>query len=318
MGKTVTALDEKIAQCLPAYYDGFYKLNTSEDTLTDHPKFIQEYVELILKDNASQGKNGVYAGRGIRLHETIRLILLAEDMQYEASIMDSVISASAETIVKSQEDISTKLDAVALLICIAFKYPEDYKRNSDVYKDIYSSREDIKVSELALVSSNIDSISLQIALCLLFAAVQKDVSSDILELLPYIKDDIATTISVASMIIKYLDSTPKATFSDDMETIVLLHAMQWLQSEHSDIRWYATSILLALLRKPNHRTVINRQLVKLVSNESVYIKNLILRSISNTPGISNDTREYIISKCSMDSNYVVRKVCQEIQSIANK
>ena len=103
-----------------------------------------------------------------------------------------------------------------------------------------------------------------------------------------------------------------------METIVLLHAMQWLQSEHSDIRWYATRILLALLRKPNHRTVINRQLVKLVSNESVYIKNLILRSISNTPGISNDTREYIISKCSMDSNYVVRKVCQEIQSIANK
>ena len=69
----------------------------------------------------------------------------------------------------------------------------------------------IGVDDHAIFSSNIDSISLKIGLQFLYASMGKDVYGDILELMPYIKGDVATTIAVASLIVEYLDIRRNAT-----------------------------------------------------------------------------------------------------------
>ena len=61
----------------------------------------------------------------------------------------------------SKENISTKLDAVALLICLAKKYPEDYICNQDIYENLLEHQEEIEVANHSILSSNIDSISLK-------------------------------------------------------------------------------------------------------------------------------------------------------------
>lgn len=143
----------------------------------------------------------------------------------------------------------------------------------------------------------------------------KDVYSEILELMPYIKDEVATTIAVTHLIVEWLEMTDKVVLPVKVESIILQNTLQWMQSEHLDIRWNATRILLTMSRNPENYGIVNRQLVSLIDSGSAYVKNLILRKIHKIDGIMDNTKEYVISKCKNDANYVVRKVCLEIEGI---
>ncbi|MDE7172403.1 MAG: hypothetical protein K2O11_11105 [Oscillospiraceae bacterium] len=304
-------MDKKIAEYLPNYYNGIYKLETTESEKQDMPAFVREYIEHIKKSNETQGKNGAYFGHGRREIATVRAILLGKEVVCDTETLDMLISVVADTLLISQEDISTKLDAVALLICIVIKYPEDYIRNQGIYEKLFEQREEIEVDDHSIISSNIDSISLKIGLQFLYASMGKDVYGDILELMPYIQGDVATTIAVTRLITEYLETTDTVILPARVEAIVLQNVLQWIHSEYLDIRWNATRILLALSRNSENYGVINHQLVTLIDSNGVYIKNLIMRHLHKINGITDRTKEYIVSKCKHDANFVVRMVCAE-------
>ena len=306
-------MDKKIAEIFPKFYESTYKLETTKNDKQDMPIFVREYAERIKKNNETQGKNGAYFEHGIREIATVRAILLGKDIVCDSEIMNMIISVVADTLLISQEDISTKLDAIALLICIAIKFPDDYKRNQSVYEQLYKQQESIEAAEHAIISSNIDSISLKIGLQFLYASMGKDVYIDILELMPYIQDDVATTIALTHLIVEYLESSDTVILPTRVEAIVLQNVLQWVHSEHSDIRWNATRILLFLSRNPENYGVINHQLVSLIDSNSVYIKNLIMWHLHEIDGITAETREYIVTKCNHDANFVVRMVCAEVE-----
>lgn len=306
-----TEMDKKIAEYLPNYYNGIYKLETTKNEKQDMPAFVREYTEHIKKDNEAQGKNGVYFVHGRRDIAIVRAILLRNEMAYDAETIDVLISVVADTLLISQEDISIKLDAVALLICIVVKYPEDYCRNQSVYEKLFEQQEEIKINDHAIFSSNIDSISLKIGLQFLYVSMGKDVYSSILELMPYIQGDVATTIAVTRLIAEYLETTDTVILPANVEAIVLQNVLQWIHSEDLDIRWNATRILLSLSRNPENYGVINHQLVTLIDSNGVHIKNLIMKHLHKINGITDSTKEYIVSKCKHDANFVVRMVCVE-------
>ena len=306
-------MDKRISEYFPNYYEGIYKLETTKNKKQDMPVFVREYAERIKKNNETQGINGTYFGHGIREIATVRAILLGKDVVCDSETMDMLISTVADTLLISKEGISTKLDAIALLICIAVKFPEDYKRNQIVYEKLYEQQESIEVADHSIISSNIDSISLKIGLRFLYASMGKDVYIDILELMPYIQDDVATIIAVSHLIIKYLETTDTVMLPNRVEAIVLQNVLQWIHSEHSDIRWNATRILLTLSRNSENYGVINHQLVTLIDSNSVYIKNLIMRHLHKTNGITDGTKAYIVTKCKHDANFVVRMVCAEME-----
>lgn len=306
-------MDKKVAEYLPSYYEGVYKLETTEDSKQDMPVFVREYAEHIQKRNETQGKNGVYSEYGTREIATVRNILLGEDVVCDTETMDMLISTVANTLLISKEGISTKLDAVALLICIAVKYPEDYNRNQNVYEKLFEQQEAIEVTKHTIITSNIDDISLKIGLQLLYASMGKEVYSDILELMPYIQEDVATTIAVTRLIVGYLETTDTIMLPIRVESIILPNVLQWLHSENLDIRWNATRILSAMSRNPENYGIVNHQLINLIDSENVYIKNLILRNLHRVNGITDSTREYVMSKCKQDANFVVRMVCSEVE-----
>ena len=306
-------MDKKIAEYLSSYYEGTYKLETTEDENQDMLVFVKEYVERIRKSNETQGKDGVYFGHGTCEIATVRSILLGKELTCDTDTMDMLISVVADTILISKEGISTKLDAIALLICIAVKYPEDYTRNQGVYEKLFEQQKTIEVADNPIISSNIDSISLKIGLQLLYTAMGIDVYADILELMPYIQGDVSTTISVTHLIVEYLESSEKVMLPSRVEAIILQNVLQWLHSEYTDIRWNATRILLTMSHNPENCGIVNHQLVNLVDSNSVYIKNLIIRRLHKMDGITDETKEYIISKCRHDANFVVRMVCDEVE-----
>ena len=282
------------------------------------PGFIQEYTERIRTSNEKQGKDGVYFGRGTREIATVRAILLGEGLVYDADTMDALISVVANTLLISKEGISTKLDAIALLICIVVKYPEHYIRNQSVFEKLFEQQSTIEVAENSIISSNIDSISLKIGLQFLFASIGKNVYGDILELMPYIQGNVATTIAVTHLIVGYLENSDEVMLPSRVEAIILQNVLQWLHSEYTDIRWNATRILLTMSRNPENYGIVNHQLVNLIDSNSVYIKNLIMRHLYTMKGITDGTKDYIISKCKHDANFVVRMVCDDVEKGANK
>ncbi len=306
-------MDKKIAEHLSSFYEGIYKLETTEDENQDMPVFVKEYVERIQKSNETQGKDGVYFDNYSREIATVRSILLGKEFKCDVDTMDKLISAVSDTLMVSKEGISTKLDAIALLICIVVKYPEDYMRNKGVYEKLFEQQKTIEVTDNSIISSNIDSISLKIGLQILYTAMGKDVYAEILELMPYIQGDVATTIAVTHLIVEYLEISDNIMFPSKVEAIILQNVLQWLHSEYADIRWNATRILLTMSRNPENYGIVNHQLVNLIDSNSVYIKNLIMRHIHKINGISKETKEYIISKCNKDANYVVRMVCNEVE-----
>ena len=306
-------MNKKVAEYLSNYYKGTYKLETTEDESRDMPVFVKEYVERIRKNNETQGKDGVYFGHVTHEIATVRSILLGKEFVCDADTMDTLISVIADTLLVSKEEISTKLDAITLLICITVKFPEDYKRNQDVYEKIYEQQKAIESVDNSIISSNIDSISLRIGLQLLYTAMEKDVYANIIELMPYIQGDVATTIAVTGLIVEYLENSDDIRLPPRIETVILQNVLQWLHSEYVDIRWNATRILLAMSRNPENYGIVNHQLVNLIDSNSVYIKNLIMRHLHRINGITDENKKYIISKCKNDANFVVRMVCNEVE-----
>ena len=73
-------MDKRIAKYLSGYYEGIYKLETTENKNRDMPAFVKEYIERIRKSNETQGKDGVYFGHGAREIATVRSILLEKGL----------------------------------------------------------------------------------------------------------------------------------------------------------------------------------------------------------------------------------------------
>ena len=306
-------MDKRIAKYLSGYYEDIYKLETTENKNRDMPAFVKEYIERIRKNNETQGKDGVYFGHGAREIATVRSILLEKGLMCDANTMDMLVSVVADTLLISKEGIPAKLDAIALLICLAVKYPEDYTRNQGVYEKLFAQQNAIEAADNSIISSNIDSISLKIGLQLLYISMGKDVYADILELMPYIQGNVTTTIAVTNLIVEYLENSDDVMLPARVEAAILQNVLQWLHSEYTDIRWNATRILLTMSRNPENSSIVNHQLVNLIDSDSVYIKNLIIRHLHKMNGITDGTKEHIISKCKQDANFVVRMVCDEVE-----
>lgn len=305
-------LDKAIAKYLPNYYQNIYKLETTENE-NDLLKFMEKYVQSVKTNNEKQGRNGTFFIHGIREIAIIRSILIHNELQISDDLMKSIVETISQTLLEAKEPISSKMDAVALLCCIIVKYPQTYVRNKDVYQNIFDSVDRISTKDDFPFSSNIDSIALKISLRILFSAMGIDVHADLLELLPYLKDDIATTISVSNFIAGYLEISEEVTFSKPTEAVILNNAFAWIHMSYVDIKWNATRILMALLRNPDNQDIINRQIVSLIDTDNVYIKNLILQHISKTAGITEMTRNYALEVCEQDANYVTRMICKDIK-----
>ena len=310
-------LDAEISSTLPAFYNFEYKLETTDNPSKDYPVFIEMLIARVQKDNEMQGKNGKYYGHSTRDIAWITSLLQTSDFDYSADTMDRLISVTSDTLIKSKESVYTKLDAVELLCCVAIKYPQDYLRNLAVYKNIEAHEDEISVFSGSIFNSNISELALKIALKFLFSTIGSDIRADIIELLPYITNDVATTISVTHFIADYLDFSEDLMLQRETETVLLQNTFEWLLMDNTDIRWNATRILISLTKDKENVDIISRKIIALIESDNVYIKNLLLRRINESYTIPDDVKKRAFSICENDPNYVTRLICRELIQAPN-
>ena len=156
-------------------------------------------------------------------------------------------------------------------------------------------------------------MALRIAISLLETAAGGDDYINLLEGMSYIQSDKATILSVARIVTEYLEIDDSVVLPKMVGSVILQNTLQWLQQDNLDIKYCATKILLLLGRDSDNESIVNQRVISLITNENVYIKNLILRRLYKTKCLLESTQQYVISKCMEDSCAVVRMVCKEIQ-----
>ena len=304
------ALDEHIQKYLPEYYESIYKYNTTVNEEQDYPASIAESIDNIKKRIQVQGKDGVYHGYAINDLRTIRVSVQYSDVHFSDTLIDSAINSCAEVLIHSKDLISYKLEAIKLMICIMIKHPGAFIRNEAVFHNVIESANMIEESIHNTMLSNIDGIALTFGLLFLSALMGNDTYAEILETFTFIRDDTATTIAVVDLLLSFVETGYSDNTPVFIDSFIILNIAQWIQAPNLDIRHKATRILLRVGKQHNVR-IMNRLLVSLINTDNYYIKNLILRNLFSAEGITNETQQYIISKCKDDVNYVVRRVCED-------
>ena len=314
--KNITELmDEKVSKYLPEIYNGYYKFAIHSNSNWNN--YIRAIIQNIQKRNQEQGKNGKYNGFPSNDIINLRFMLLQKDFNIDDNVMDLLIETVIDTLTKSKDHIEVKLSAISFLICVVFKYEKSYIRNRNKFLNILKNKEKIEEIETPFILSNINKISLKISLQILFVAMNEYQYTDVLELAPYFNHDIPTTISISKIIAEYLEIDNTILFPEKVEAIVLQNVLQWINSDNLEIRWNGTRILLNMLRNPENINIVNNILIKLIDNDNVYIKNLIISNLYKTDKILDETKAYILKKCQNDTNYVVRMVCEK-EIVKNK
>lgn len=306
-------LNEKICEYLPDFYNGVYKLETTEDVQGDFLQYTKKYISCIKERNKSQGRHGVFSEYGMRYIATVRAMLIDKNYVCPIEIMDDLISAVSETLLVSKEGINTKIDAVSLLISVAIKYKDALKRNIKTYEKIIECQESIQDIDNTFALSNVNRLSLSVSIALLKTVMGKNIYFELLEYMTSIQNDIPTVLSVTKSIVQYLETDDNVVLPSEISNIVLQSTLQWLRLDSIDIKWNATQILLMLARNSEIMNLVNQKICNLIDTESVYTKNLILQNISKMHWMDKKTQEYVLLKCRHDPCYVVRMVCQEIQ-----
>lgn len=302
--------DEKVEEYFPGFYEKAYRLEITETVQQDFPELINRYISDIKEDNKKQVVGGTYYGHFTREHATMRAMLLDDEFTCSAEQLKDILSVAVDTLVNSKEDVSTKLDAISLILCVSVKYPKVMDEQRDLLESLYDSGTDIHGNGVLFMISNMDDIALKIGMQLIYTILGKDTSCELIEYMSEFQGDMATIIGVARLFVQYLEVADSVMLSEQIETIVLQNALQWIHSKNLDVRWYAIKLLFLMLRQEKNRRLINDQIRKIVDMDCVNIKNLILRKISGE-GVTEETRRYVLEKCQNDANYLVRMVCQE-------
>lgn len=185
-------MDRLVCEKIPNFYDKIYKLETTECPKEEMPEFIQEYVLYIEDNNIKQGQNGTYFDHGTREISTIRNIITQEEIKYERDLFGSIISVVSNTLLMSKEGINAKIDAVSLLTCILVMYPEAIENDGEIFDRIYDNQNNIEANGVDFMSSNIDEIALKVSLQFMFSFMGKNVETQIMELMPFVKNSVET------------------------------------------------------------------------------------------------------------------------------
>lgn len=308
------SMEKIIADKFTDFYENTYKLEFSGNRSSNSTLTVKKYIDSIKLNNEQQGMNGEYKLAGSRDIIILKNFLKENIVDLDLKNMRYLISTVTDTILYAKETVETKFKAVSLLICVVVKYPESYLKNKDLFDKLFEQQSDIRTLDIPILLTSVDNIALEFSLQLLFVAIGKGVYKKILELMPYIQDKPSMAGYVSKLIAEYLWESDDLLLPSRIEMIVLQNTLQWINSEHIGIRQNATLILIAMSRNPENVCLVNSQLINLIDNNGRHIKNLMLRYIHKAQGITNETREYIVSKCRFDADFTVRKTCADIEN----
>jgi len=305
-------LDKAVSEEMPDFYNGIYRLETSIEEDADMSVFLESYIAQVHSENETQGIGGSYFGRGDQPHISIKRILERSTVKISEYLIDSAFREACDTLLRDSQVIEAKVDAIELLVYLVKSQPNIKERNNKELAELLSNKP--KIESAHSIMTNLSETNLHLSALFLYICLGENVIAGLLETLAEIRDDASSNLRASVIMLNYLEADSAPLPDIQLEHIILQQSIKWSVDTTLDIRWHAVLILFSLLRNDENKSIICNQLVKLMDNDNVYIKNRILRKIHLLKNIDTDTYKYIIQKGNVDTNYVVRLVANEISN----
>lgn len=308
--KLTQHLDKLISEKMPMFYENSYKLETSNE-FNNYLHFIKKNIEEINKQNQEQGINGFFTNYSNSPHNTIRNILLIKNIELDPTIIYDALEASCETLLSDNQTITTKCNAMDLIIYLIQFYPNLVKHNTKSIESVHKNFDKVLNCNTPILDSNVSNISLKFSYIFLLGSFDQSLFLRLLEVIPYAQNQTSDQIRICNTIHNYLECKKGLSLEPQLESILLHTTLTWIDSDCIDIRWLCVKILFLLGRNKKLQDIISYQIINLIDNDNAYIKNLIQRNI-NESNMDSNTKKHVFSKCAIDNNYIVRKTYQEL------
>jgi hypothetical protein len=305
-------LDEVISEEMPDFYSTVYRLETTKDKEKDMPIFLSSYIAQIQRSNEVQGTDGTFYEESVPPHNTVKNIISQNEIEFSDDLINSAFQFSCQTLLKENERIETKINAIELLVYLLKSRPAIEHHNREIIQELLTNKP--KVEKAKAILTNLGETNLRLSALLLYSCLGEDVSADLLIALANIGDDTLSNRNATAGFLNFLQADNSPLSDEKMGQIILQQAIEWCANSDFGTRWNAVQLLFLLLRDIENKDVVCNQLVKLMDTDNVYIKNRILRNIHLLLNVDNETYKYVIQKASVDTNYVVRKVASEVRT----
>lgn len=308
-----TVYDNCIKEALPTWYEECYKVQFTKNIADDYKTAIEKYLDIIHSDNLRQGKNGYYYESGVRTFDSIKNLLLDDDFSCDRQLFIRIVSEVKDTLLISKEELKNKIDACNLLVYLITKYPEMMGDVKEDIKEIVNNVDSIGVNDRQFFSTNISIVPLRTAIMLLGLCVDEEVMTDLIENMSFLEDDIPSLIVNAKVLNNHLEAQQHNKENPQLDMIVFNNALLWINSKSHELRWYSTKLFLLLGKHSIYTERVNNMLIRITSDEGVYIKNLILNNLFKNDFIYKETIDTILSICENDYSFHIRNKVKRLK-----
>lgn len=303
-------LNIAVKEYMPDFYEGVYRLETSENA-EDMFEFISKYVAEIENRNVTQGKDGRYTGYGFSPYLTIKhIIQYNKKIEFDQELINSAFQACYDTLLKENQTVEAKIEAINLMIFLAKLTPQTLIHNKEQVTNLLLNKETIETGKSTIITK-LNERHLQFCSLLLYNTLGECVKAELTSALSQMDDEPVFQDIATQNLMVFLEEN-KETVDSKIEFLILHNAIKWCKSPELQVRCNSIQILFLLLENPEYTNIICDQFIKLMDEDNYYIKNLILRNAFELEKFDKRTYDYLIRKARLDTNFVVRKIVNDM------
>ncbi len=273
--------------------------------------FIYEQIKTIDQRNIIQGRGGAYIGWGDNPYGSLQNLIRINGKDLLDEQLVRMYDAIENTLIRSEQTISTKREAVCLAI-------EAYATIHDV--TLIKNRLISTLSELIVQKHHCDYLFQDTEWIILFAArlfiaiIKEKMDYELIEML-----SISANTKSAEHV-QVLDLIETVTFNSKLleRNSSLLHTLAQyvvtsIYNEKEEIRLKAVYCLFDLAAT-ELSTLALSQLSKCMDNDTMLVKRRILWRLETIKNKDEKMHEYMLNKGLADNHYLIRCIAQRIQN----
>lgn len=297
-------LDEVVKSHGLRFYNETYLINTREHSKRECWKYINRFIEEIIKDNHTQGKGGVYTSHAHNPFVTIGNIMQSEQLIFTGYQLKKAVDAIEGTLFAKTQTIEAKYRAVELLCLLQLNQPKNTQIKKLYIGNIKPRLAEVLESKDVLLIKGYSINSLKFIICILGILLKQTVHTAFGKLLVSIQNgEIPEQITVLASIEKmlnydFVNSTLKVL------DVLFQFLLNESYSSNNDTRFRAMSILIKY-KNPKYQEVCMERFVEIMDSESYKVKVGLLYRF-NEEDLDNPKVRYIFDKGRTDTHYWVR------------
>lgn len=296
-------LDDAVKKYDIKFYEDTYLLNIGEYDDKKLWKYIESFVNEIIRDNQTQGKGGVYTGRAYDPYLTVGNILINERLVLKSTQLKKIVDALQGTIFARNQTIEAKYRALELLGLLQLNLPLN-RQIKKLYQKIEDSVEEVLESKDVLLVKGYDQSSLIFVISLIGIMLGNVSGTEFGKYLVNVQnDEVAVQITILHTIEKMLRvGFEKSTYG--VSDIFFQFLLNESYSMNNDVRFRAMSVLIKM-KNPNYQEICMDRFIRIMDEEPYKIKVGLLYRF-NEDDIKNPQVKYIFDKGRTDTHYWVR------------